>query len=681
VIFLSRRGSATVFTAVIMPVVIGACVLLSDACLFDSGSRIIENSVGASAYSILGKYSGYLKENYDLYAYCMNQEVAKSIAVDNLKSNLGNSGMFDFNVEDISVMMGNKLIDIGNMLPMLEKIAADDVYKSLIDEFLDRFNVLSGVAGTAEIITLKMKLDKAYQNIKDSMHALKKIINGDNDLEYYVNMTGLDSEFTDAVSRFNEYRLQLKSIEQEILNLCEELNGEPSEKAGLKTLLEEQAGIVRQKAAEVYTSFIEGFIQGLREANEEAIGYVKNIFIENTNIHIISESIKNRIEKIQDCPVYLKEILKACTELISDIEESFFEQVFEEIKKELDSNISMLSGLRDIFNSTIEEGTQADLDAGEIPVSGYNSCITYLLEDDAVPGRGEDQRGFFESLGKKVLEKQIGGEVKIGDDIILPSMGAGSDSSDFSATSLGEDTEASENEIYELSESVDSVGSKIIRNLAINEYILQHFNYENPKTDGKPEKGFFGNEIEYMLWGLKSQNSNIFFTKTAIMSTRFVLDTIHVYTDSGKCARANAIAAATAGWWTMGSGIPVMSNLIKISWAIAEAGADTGRLWNGESVPIIKNKGDWITDIGLGGTGSITPEFLKMDYGDYLRLYLSAVPIDKKILRILDIISLNSPADFNIYEAYTEITVTAVVSFRSLTGGRHEVEISVTESY
>ena len=679
--FLNRRGSATVFTAVIMPMVIGACVLLSDACLFDSGSRIIENSVGASAYSILGKYSGYLKENYDMYAYCISHEVAESVAADNLKSNLGSSGVFDFRIEDISIITGNKLTDIETILPMLEKIAADDVYKSLTDEFLDRFDVLSGVTGAAEIITLKMKLDKAYQNIKDSMQALKKIINGDNDLEYYVNITGLDSEFADAVSQFNEYRLQLKSIEQEILDLCEELNGKPSEKAGLKTLLEEQAGIMRQKAADVYTSFIEGFIQGLRDANEEAIGYVKNIFIENANINIISESLKGRIEKIQDCPVYLKEILKACAELINDIEEAFVDQVFDDIRKELDSNILMLSGLRNIFNSTIEEEVQADSEPDEITASGYNSCIVYLPEDDAVPGRGEDQRGFFERLGRKVLEKQIGREVKIGDDIILPSMNTGSDSSDFSATSLGEDTESSENEINELSESVDSTGSRIIRNLAINEYILQHFNYENSGNVSKPEKGFFDNEIEYILWGSKSQNSNIFFTKTAVMSTRFALDAIHVYMDSGKCARADILAAATAGWWTMGSGIPVMSNLIKISWAIAEAGADTGRLWNGESIPIIKNKGDWITDIGLGGTGSITPEFLKMDYGDYLRLYLPVVPVDKKILRMLDIISLNSPASFNISDAYTEITVTAVVSFRSLTGGRHEVEISVTESY
>ncbi len=678
---MNRRGSATVFTAVIMPVIIGICVLLSDVCLYDSGSRIIENSVCASAYSVLGKYSGYLKDNYDLYAYCMIRETAESVAADNLKKNLGDSKLFDFRVEDISLKMGRSLTDSGTLIQMLEKVSRDDIYKDIIDEFVERFDVLSGVTGTVEIINLKMKLDRAYKKIKDSMTALNKIINGEGDLEYYVNAAGFNSEFTRAVMQFNDYRLELASIELEISALKEELSSEPSEKAGLKNLLEEKAGLIRQKAAEVYTLYIEGFIKGIREANEEAIRCIKDIFIENNNIHMISDIVKIKIGEMENCPVYLKEILQSCMKLISDIEESFIEQVFEEIKTELDKNISMLSGLENIFITSIEEAEQIDSDDIAMSVSGYNSGIEYLYKDGAVPGKDEDRRSFFEAMGRKVLEKQMGRDIQISDETVLPSMGTCGDVSDFSATSLEEDTAASEQELNELSISINSGGNSLYRNFAINEYILHHFKYENDDFECKSMSNFFNNEIEYVLWGAKSQNSNIFFTKAAIMSTRFALDAIHVYTDSGKCARSDALAAATAGWWTMGAGIPVMSNLIKISWAIAEAGVDTGKIWNGEPIPIIKTSGDWITDIGIGNAGAVSPEFLKMDYKDYLRLYLSAVPLDIKILRMLDIISLNAPVDFSIFDAYTEVTVVAVISFRSLTGGRHEVEISITESY
>lgn len=677
---MNRQGSATVFTAVIMPVIIVACVLLSDACLYQTGVRIIENSVNASAYSVLGKYSGYLKDEYELYAYCIGLNTAESIAGGNLRKNLEDSGVFDFRVEEISILPGGELTDTGTVIKMLGNIALDDVYKSLIDEILERFDILSGITGTAEIITLKMKMDKTYKKIKDSMTALNKIINGGSDIEYYVNLAGLDTEFYNAVSQFNEYRMEIISIEKELQELQDELSGGTSEKAGMKGFLEEQAGALRQKAADLYTSFIEGLIKGLMEANEEAVNYIKDIFMENTNIHILSDAIKNKIREMENCPGYIKEIAGACTGLVVDIEEAIVEQVFEKIKEELDNNIAALSKIEEAFTLEIEGERSSDSCCGVLNTGDYNKWIEYHFSDLS-PGKGEDKRGFFEALGRKVLEKQTGDDVRISEEVFLPSMGTEGDAADFSASSLQEDTKNSEEELGELADCVNGARQSITRNLAINEYIMQHFCYETMDNDKNHENGYFANEIEYILWGSGSQAGNIFFTKAAVMSTRFALDAIHVYTDSGKCARADALAAATAGWWTMGAGIPVMSNLIKISWAIAESGADTRLLWNGESIPVIKTGGDWITDIGVVGEAVKTHDFLSMDYADYLRLYLAAVPIEKKILRMLDIISLNSPGDFNIFEAYTEITVSAVISFRSLTGGRHEVEISVTNSY
>ncbi len=342
---LNKRGSVTVFMGIIMPAIIGACVLLSDICLYDSGKRIIENSVGASVYSILGKYSGYLQENYDIYACCMNNDTAEAIAFENIKNNLGEAGIYNFRIENLEVNFSKGIANPDILSLMLEDVATDDVYKSLISEFLERFDILSNISGAAEIITLKMKLDKSYKKIKDSMNALKKIINGGSDLEYYVNLAGLDSKFADAVKLFNEYRFEISDIDRQIADLIEDIKSEPSEKIGIKNLLEEQVGILREKASEVYTSFIEGLVQGLKNANKEAIEHIRDIVLENETIHLLSETIKNKIEGIDKCPEYLKEILFTCSDLVNDIEEAFVEQVFEEIRIELDRTVTMLSEL------------------------------------------------------------------------------------------------------------------------------------------------------------------------------------------------------------------------------------------------------------------------------------------------------------------------------------------------
>jgi hypothetical protein len=670
----------TVFTGIIMPVIIGACVLLSDLCLYDSGGRIIKRSIDASAYSILGKYSGYLKDNYGIYAFILDNDRAWMIAADNLLNNLGDSNIYDFKIKNLEIRADKPIANPGVMIGAVKKAMTDDIYKSLADEFMDKFDILSKMTGAAEIINMKMQIDKAYKKIKDGMTAVNKMINGDTDIEYYVNMAGLDSEFASAVKRFNEYIAELSEIEKQINDIFKLISEKPDEKAGIIILLEEKAGQLREKAADAYISYIEGFIHGLKDANRKAVSHIQDIFTENNNIHMISDAIGKRISKIEDCPVYLKELLNACTRIVSDVEEAFVEQVFEEIRIKLEGNISMLTGLEKVFLKAVENaGGAAAVETGEL-FDEYNYKINLDMPEDIRPGKDEDRRTFFEELGKKVLQKQFGEDISIPEWVVLPSSAYDVDSTGFSATSKGEDTMTGEAEINKISRVVNVPGSGMLENLSVNEYILHHFIYENSYGDNNQADSFFNNEVEYILWGAKSRNTNIFYTKAALMSTRFALDAIHVYTDSEKIAKADALAAATAGWWTMGAGIPVMANLIKISWAIAEAGFDTRKLWNGEEIPLIKTAGDWITDIGLN---KAVPShgLLTMDYGDYLRLYLLALPIEKKAARMLDIISLNAPGYFNIYDAFTEITVTAVVSYRSLTGGRHEMESTATISY
>ncbi|MDX1359621.1 MAG: DUF5702 domain-containing protein, partial [Clostridia bacterium] len=389
----------------------------------------------------------------------------------------------------------------------------------------------------------------------------------------------------------------------------------------------------------------------------------------NEQIHLVSDMISSRINELKDCPVYLREILSACVEILADTEEAFVEQVFEEIRIEVEKNMDALNGLSKNFTDIIENGGSVSEKVA------YNSDIFYKAPESAKAGKGEDRRGFFESIGKRVLEKQIGKDICISEYRILPSAGANASEENFRVTSTGTDTSSAER-------AMGGFGhTGMLDGLFLNEYIMQNFYYLTSSASEKTRYSYIGDEIEYILWGMRSGNANVFSTKAALMTSRFALDAIHVYMDADKTALADGIAAATAGWWTFGAGIPVMSNLVKISWAICEAGLDTGNLCRGETLPIMKASGDWQTDIGIPGTGIKSPDFLRMDYGDYLRLFLVAVPTETKVLRLLDMIDLNSPADFDIFGTYAEVSVSATVSFRSLSGGRHAVEVTVTESY
>lgn len=665
--YLNDRGSVTAFICVLVPVLILSSVAICDACLFKSGRSIIEDSAESALYTVMGKYSSYLKDNYDIYAFNASNGTEEASACENLLVNLGDSRLYDFAVEDIMVSFGKPITDPGTAYGLIMKAAPDDVYQSLVDEFTERFGMLSGMTGAAEIISLKMKLDDAYREIRTAMEKLEKIINGGEGIEYFINMLESEIGFSAAIDEFNGYCKQIEEIENRIKKLISEADGEQTD---ARVLLEERAGMLREKAAEIYDSFIEGIIRGIKDACREAVGEIRDIILANEKIHMISDALKSRISNMENCPVYIKEILVTCTKILADTEEAFVEQVFEEIRIEVEKNLDSLKNLERNFTEVIENGGTA---AERVD---YNSAVCYSAPESEPAGKGEDRRSFFEGIGKRVLEKQVGKDIFISRYRVLPSGGTESEDKGFDVSSTGTDTSSGNGAVDEFGDSV-----RILDSLILNEYILQRFFNHTTQASDKSRYSYLESETEYILWGMRSGGANVFSTKAAVMTTRFALDAIHVYTDSEKSALADGIAAATAGWWTFGAGIPVMSNLVKISWAIAEAGLDTRRLCNGESIAVIKTSGDWMTDIGIPGTEIKSPDFLKMDYMDYLRLYLAAVPRETKILRLLDLVDLNAPADFDIFGTYAEVSVTATVSFRSLTGGRHVVEVIVTDSY
>lgn len=258
-----------------------------------------------------------------------------------------------------------------------------------------------------------------------------------------------------------------------------------------------------------------------------------------------------------------------------------------------------------------------------------------------------------------------------------------------------------------------SLDAKTLRdNVYINEYIMGVFKNAVPKLkegsatvddvdihgiSKKSRNTFYDYEVEYILHGNPSQNANKALTAGQLLLIRFGLDTLHVYTDPRKKELAAATAAALAGWWTGGAGIPVLSNLIMCGWGMGEALIDVRDLYEGRKVPVIKSEGDWKLDIGLAKGGRKTDPKLAFSYHDYLRLFLMVMDEKNKLGRMEDLIQLNignKNAGFKIKNCNTYIRVEAVVSMKYLfatqpfmpakfktTDGRHKFRVLVYEGY
>lgn len=113
----------------------------------------------------------------------------------------------------------------------------------------------------------------------------------------------------------------------------------------------------------------------------------------------------------------------------------------------------------------------------------------------------------------------------------------------------------------------------------------------------------------------------------------------------------------------------------------SRVGFDVKTLCDGRSVAVIKRKADWVTDIGISSTGIKSPQFMHMDYEDYMRLYLMMCDTGVIMTRFADIIQLNSLHGFDIADTYNGICIKADISFRSLTGRRHEETIEINIGY
>lgn len=156
-------------------------------------------------------------------------------------------------------------------------------------------------------------------------------------------------------------------------------------------------------------------------------------------------------------------------------------------------------------------------------------------------------------------------------------------------------------------------GLEAIRdNLFVNEYVMDTFknqltDYGIKETDAdyenKAERDLRGNikdkdtyfnkaEVEYILTGDLNEGKNKYAVQGQILLIRFGLNTIHIFLEPGKNARALQIATALFGW--TGFGVPIAHVLIMLGWAMAESILDVNTIMEGKKVPLFKTLDTWV---------------------------------------------------------------------------------------
>ena len=181
-------------------------------------------------------------------------------------------------------------------------------------------------------------------------------------------------------------------------------------------------------------------------------------------------------------------------------------------------------------------------------------------------------------------------------------------------------------------------GTKLFR---VNEYILSHFKY---RTGGdKSKNSFFEYEVEYILYGKKSDEENRKAFRGDFVILRTTLNVAHIY----MCPQKLEETLALAEIMTPGPAA-IATQLVLIGlWGAAEAENDARLLESGHAVPLLKTDQSWALDLesAVKNVFRNKPMGLNSDegysYADYLRLFLYLERRDTKLLRMMDLIQLN----------------------------------------
>lgn len=393
------------------------------------------------------------------------------------------------------------------------------------------------------------------------------------------------------------------------------------------------------------------------------------------------EEIRDAADEIKDMSYKIYDIIDTyeghMTDTTQQISASY--EALERHKEELGDTV--YSAMKDDINnieSCSEEQNGSPVDVVEAAVDNDISVLDELLKKSDINIRQDESIDNIINMSENV--QRLCGELKvrevadryreyIDDDDSKPDINLLTRIYKLfkeGITGLVIDTDISDKTIeYDnLADSVvtgtacDDISNLSIRSALVNEYIISRFqNYtdyidsENKGTkDILSEDRLLDYETEYILCGGKSDKDNLCEVITKLSHIREGANLLYLITDSQKKNECFTLAVQLLGYTGNMVLIKAAQYLIMTLWAYAESIVELRGLYSGESISIIKNAGNWETDInglinlgrenissgsvqwlknaGKNRKGTVQPddketdEILSLDYAGYLRILL-----------------------------------------------------------
>lgn len=393
------------------------------------------------------------------------------------------------------------------------------------------------------------------------------------------------------------------------------------------------------------------------------------------------EEIRDAADEIKDMSYKIYDIIDTyeghMTDTTQQISASY--EALERHKEELGDTV--YSAMKDDINnieSCSEEQNGSPVDVVEAAVDNDISVLDELLKKSDINIRQDESIDNIINMSENV--QRLCGELKVREvaDRYREYIDEDDSKPDINLltriyklfkegiTGLVIDTDISDKTIeYDnLADSVvtgtacDDISNLSIRSALVNEYIISMFqNYtdyidsENKGTkDILSEDRLLDYETEYILCGGKSDKDNLCEVITKLSHIREGANLLYLITDSQKKNECFTLAVQILGYTGNMVLIKAAQYLIMTLWAYAESIVELRGLYSGESISIIKNAGDWETDInglinlgrenissgsvqwlknaGKNRKGTVQPddketdEILSLDYAGYLRILL-----------------------------------------------------------
>lgn len=189
--------------------------------------------------------------------------------------------------------------------------------------------------------------------------------------------------------------------------------------------------------------------------------------------------------------------------------------------------------------------------------------------------------------------------------------------------------------------------SGLMDRLTVSEYGVRYFSHFEKIKD---KDNFY--ELEYILYGKKTDRENLEASVLKLVSVRQGLNMIHILSDGKKRQEAETLAAAITGGGSLLPLTAVVTFFVMGVWALAEAMADARSLLDGGKVPLMKTGSDWkmsLENVLKTGAEGRLPDLEKtdpenemgLDLKGYLRLFLFVSYGTQPLFRMMDIMQIN----------------------------------------